>query len=180
MAIATIVYLFASLLACSMALHPPRRSLGPVADLQQVSTNNHSSITDATIVASDGAQLRAWLMRPAHYNGKAVIILHGVADNRLGAAGFAQNFLPVGYTVLLPDSRAHGASGGATRRLLEHVTPTSAGCRYGSGRRPVREGGWTLHGDGRGRPLGPSDHEAGDVTGPVQLGLWAAAGGPGS
>ena len=40
------------------------------------------------------------------------MILHGIGDSRLGAAGFAPIFLARGYDVLLPDSRGHGASEG--------------------------------------------------------------------
>jgi hypothetical protein len=49
------------------------------------------------------------------------MVLHGIADSRLGAAGFAPMFLAAGYSVLLPDSRGHGRSGGelVTFGLLE-------------------------------------------------------------
>jgi uncharacterized protein len=49
------------------------------------------------------------------------LLLHGVTDNRLGMAGYAQFFVRHGYTVLMPDSRAHGESGGdlATYGLRE-------------------------------------------------------------
>ncbi len=49
------------------------------------------------------------------------MVLHGIGDNRQGAAGFAPMFLAAGYSVLLPDSRAHGHSGGdlVTYGLLE-------------------------------------------------------------
>jgi fermentation-respiration switch protein FrsA (DUF1100 family) len=45
-------------------------------------------------------------------NGDAVIALHGVADTRLGMLGHAQFLLRRGFTVLLPDCRGHGRSGG--------------------------------------------------------------------
>ena len=50
-----------------------------------------------------------------------MILFHGLADNRIGMTGYAQLFLAHGFTVLLPDARAHGASGGqlATYGLLE-------------------------------------------------------------
>jgi uncharacterized protein len=50
-----------------------------------------------------------------------VILLHGLADNRMGMSGYAQLLLAEGFTVLLPDARAHRASGGqfATYGLLE-------------------------------------------------------------
>jgi fermentation-respiration switch protein FrsA (DUF1100 family) len=48
-------------------------------------------------------------------------VLHGIRDSRAGTVGFAPMFLNEGYSVLVPDSRAHGASGGAfvTYGLLE-------------------------------------------------------------
>jgi hypothetical protein len=45
-------------------------------------------------------------------NGDAVILLHGVADNRMGMIGYADLLLRHGYAVLLPDARRHGESGG--------------------------------------------------------------------
>jgi len=44
-----------------------------------------------------------------------------MGDNRSGMAGYAELLLKHGYSVLLPDARAHGASGGelATYGLLE-------------------------------------------------------------
>ncbi len=40
------------------------------------------------------------------------MVLHGIGDSRQGSAGYAPLFLDQGYSVLLPDSRAHGSSGG--------------------------------------------------------------------
>ncbi len=64
------------------------------------------------IAASDGARLSAGWMRPATANGNCVAVLHGIGDSRVGSVGFAPLFLNAGYSVLLPDSRAHGASEG--------------------------------------------------------------------
>ena len=49
------------------------------------------------------------------------MVLHGIGDSRQGSAGYAPLFLDEGYSVLLPDSRAHGSSGGelVTYGLLE-------------------------------------------------------------
>ncbi len=66
----------------------------------------------AEVTASDGAVLRAWLFTPRKPNGGAVILLHGVGDTRAGVLGHAAYLLEAGYTVLTPDSRDHGASGG--------------------------------------------------------------------
>ena len=49
------------------------------------------------------------------------MVLHGIGDSRQGSAGYAPLFLGEGYSVLLPDSRGHGSSGGelVTYGLLE-------------------------------------------------------------
>jgi hypothetical protein len=74
-----------------------------------------------------------------------VLLLHGLGDNRLGMTGYAQLLLARGFTVLLPDARSHGISGGAlaTFGLLEGNdisrwvqflrAQTRAHCVYGIG-----------------------------------------------
>jgi len=81
----------------------------------------HGDLRDVAITTSDQVVLRGWLLRPARPKGDAAVVLHGLGDNRIGMAGYAQMLLAHGYTVLLPDSRAHGSSGGtlATFGLLE-------------------------------------------------------------
>jgi hypothetical protein len=64
------------------------------------------------IAAADGAPLSAWLFTPRQPNGSAVILLHGVNDTRRGVLYHAIYLLQAGFTVLTPDSRGHGASGG--------------------------------------------------------------------
>jgi dipeptidyl aminopeptidase/acylaminoacyl peptidase len=78
-------------------------------------------LTDVAITAGDGASLSAWSIRPRRSNGKAVILLHGLGDNRMGMIGYAELLLNHGFSVLMPDARAHGASEGqlATYGLLE-------------------------------------------------------------
>lgn len=66
-----------------------------------------------SIRADDGVELNAWEMTPSQWNGNAVLLLHGLSDNRAGMLGPASMLLAHGYEVLLPDARAHGASGGA-------------------------------------------------------------------
>jgi uncharacterized protein len=80
-----------------------------------------ADLVDTSLSAKDGALLRAWYAQPRIDNGSTVILLHGVTDNREGVAGYSEMFLQEGYRVLLPDSRAHGESGGtvATYGLLE-------------------------------------------------------------
>ncbi len=104
-------------------LHPGRRSLSTKDEMQAqgMARNRDSELTDVAITASDGANLSAWSIRPRNGNGKAVILLHGLSDNRLGMIGYAELLLGHGFSVLMPDARAHGASGGplATYGLLE-------------------------------------------------------------
>ena len=74
-----------------------------------------STLQDVSLIASDGSHLQAWFARPASVNGDAVILFHGVGDNREGMMGFAELFLANGFAVLVPDSRAQGESGGPVR-----------------------------------------------------------------
>ena len=115
------VGLFALYVACSVlsgiflaevALHPGRRPVLHEREAQQIAADMHAQLSDVTIAAADGTPLAAWFAQPAQWNGDAVILLHGVSDNREGVGGFARLFLQHGYSVLLPDARAHGQSGG--------------------------------------------------------------------
>ena len=102
------------ILMAEFALHPQRRSLVDAPRAEQSLTEEfHVPIDDVSISAADRALLRGWFVAPSQPSGSAVILLHGVADNREGMIGYAALFLRHGYSVLLPDSRAHGDSGGA-------------------------------------------------------------------
>ncbi|SRR6266496_4599837 len=119
-----IIYLAFSLVAGfvmgEMTLHPGRRRIekAPVAEMY---APYGARLEPVAIHAIDGVELRAWYSVPEHENGRAVILLHGISDNRIGVAGYGGTFLQHGYRVLLPDSRAHGESGGtlATYGLQE-------------------------------------------------------------
>ncbi len=95
-----------------MAFRIPRLPLADRHLFQATAAGFGAELQDVSVVASDGAVLRAWFARPAIGNGDAVILLHGIGDNRQGMTGFAELFLSKGYEVLLPDLRAHGTSGG--------------------------------------------------------------------
>lgn len=77
-----------------------------------VRTDFGAELQDVTITAADGVFLKGWFVHPHDYNGNAVILLHGITDNREGVAGYAHLMLEHGYAVLLPDARRHGESGG--------------------------------------------------------------------
>lgn len=130
-----------------VALHPPRLPVGPSdeAAAQAEAARDRAELSDVSVAASDGAILRAWSLRPNLANGNAVILLHGQADSRTGMLGPADLLLRHGYAVLLPDARAHGASGGAIaaygrletgdlRRWVDWIERTqSPHCVYGLG-----------------------------------------------
>ena len=86
---------------CRATMQVPRRVGRTPADATTVS-----------IAAADQAKLSAWWIRAARPNGNCMAVLHGISDSRVSSLRFAPMFLDVGYDVLLPDSRAHGASEG--------------------------------------------------------------------
>jgi alpha-beta hydrolase superfamily lysophospholipase len=120
--IALILLLFPPLLAAiggwlagPTFLHPLRRELTPdlirEADADFFSIQAHRE--DFNVTAPDGITLRGWKVRPQNPNGSWVLVFHGVADNRVGGLGQAHLLLRAGYSVVMMDARAHGASDGA-------------------------------------------------------------------
>ncbi len=121
----------AGIFVANATLHPVRRPLTPEQEttMREISQTLDSDLEDVSIVTPDAITLRAWDIRPHRSNGDAVILFHGLSDNRfhglsdnrVGMTGYAQLFLAHGFAVLLPDARAHGANGGAlaTYGLLE-------------------------------------------------------------
>jgi uncharacterized protein len=101
-----------SLFVAESALHVTVRPAPEDADASSIAAGAKASWEAAEVTAADGAVLRAWLFTPTAPNGSAVIVLHGVGDTRAGVLGHAGYLLAAGYTVLTPDSRGHGASGG--------------------------------------------------------------------
>src|SRR4030081_2630249 len=104
-------------------LHPARRPLTQEEEttIRQTFDAIGAEIEDVSITTPDNVVLSAWIVQPRQSNGEAVLLLHGLADNRIGMTGYARLLLAHGFAVLLPDSRAHGRSGGAlaTYGLLE-------------------------------------------------------------
>jgi uncharacterized protein len=102
------------IVAVEGALHIPRKLLGPAdkALAQAIGAHDLATMNDVAIRAEDGVTLRAWNFIPRSGNGNAMILLHGQGDNRAGMLGNADIFLRNGYSVLLPDARAHGESDG--------------------------------------------------------------------
>jgi pimeloyl-ACP methyl ester carboxylesterase len=126
-----LVHLIGYLALCAIAgvflteatLHPARNPHSSRAEVAaaEMARAHDSQLSDVAIVARDGATLRAWNIRQSHGNGNAVLLLHGLANDRAGMRGYAELLLSRGFSVLVPDARAHGLSGGelATFGLLE-------------------------------------------------------------
>jgi pimeloyl-ACP methyl ester carboxylesterase len=120
--IALILLLFPPLLAAvagwlaSPALvHPIRRELTPDLIREADSSFAVSGATreDFDVRAPDGVLLRGWKVRPKNPNGIWVLLFHGQADNRVGTIGQSEFLLRAGYSVVMMDARAHGASEGS-------------------------------------------------------------------
>jgi uncharacterized protein len=111
------------ILVADGCVHPARRPLDAEEQAYAVQAARlaGSELKDVSLSAPDRANLKGWLIQPPRNNGSAVILLHGLGDNRGGVIGYAQLLLAAGYSVLMPDARAHGESGGAlaTYGLLE-------------------------------------------------------------
>ena len=82
------------------------------AAADSIAARDDASWSDVKVTAPDGSVLDAWLFTPRRPNRSAVIALHGVGDTRLGMLGHVDFLLRAGYTVLAPDCRGHGSSGG--------------------------------------------------------------------
>ena len=104
-------------------LRPVRRLETPADETQarDMARRRDAELTDTVITSQDAISLRAWSIVPRHSNGNAVILLHGLGDNRVGMTSYADLLLGHGFSVLMPDARAHGASGSdlVTYGLLE-------------------------------------------------------------
>jgi dipeptidyl aminopeptidase/acylaminoacyl peptidase len=101
-----------SIILAENALHVRDHAQAPIPGGQAFARSTNSQMETVRIRASDGALLEAWLFTPARPNGAGAIVLHGVGDTRMGILAHAGFLLAAGYTVLTPDSRGHGASGG--------------------------------------------------------------------
>jgi len=127
-----------------LAFRPLRMPLRGNQSARVVAARYGADLQDVSISARDGVQLRGWFASPSKRNGDAVILLHGVGDNREGMGGFAELFLSKGYAVLLPDSRGQGESGGQfptygvkeigdVRRWFEWLAAQRPRCIFGMG-----------------------------------------------
>src|SRR5260370_2886643 len=87
------------------ALPPPRHSVtaSEERNARAAAQGDKVEFRDVELTSPDGALLSAWFMRPPEPNGDAVILLHGVSDNRMGMYGYGKWLVQNPYLVLLPD-----------------------------------------------------------------------------
>ena len=97
-----------------IAMHPasPGVTANEERNASEAARQANMEFRDVELPRPDGALLKAWFMRPSQTNGNAVILLHGVSDNRLGVYGYGKWLAANQYMVLMPDARGHGNSGG--------------------------------------------------------------------
>ncbi|MGB9467178.1 MAG: alpha/beta hydrolase [Candidatus Acidiferrum sp.] len=170
-------------------LHPIRRELTPdlirEADASFAHSGGHRE--DFNVRAPDGILLRGWKVRPDNPNGSWVLLFHGVADNRIGVIGQSEFLLRAGYSVVMMDARARGASEGQlatygwlerndTRAIIDALIPREVG-RYAD--EQFRSGKWKLakaDQDGPERPIQTPDPRPGTPLHIFALGESMGAG----
>lgn len=95
---------------------PPRLSDGKaLARLGRLSPEDLGyAFETLTCLTPDRVTIVAWKVPadPGNDNGGLAVLAHGYADAKVGALAWAPLFRSMGYTLLLPDLRAHGESGG--------------------------------------------------------------------
>jgi uncharacterized protein len=91
-----------SSLAAKFILEPHRRSVGIEPDLA------HREVA----FRGEGVELRGWLFPAQGDRRGTAIFLHGRNQNRRAGVIAARELVPLGWDVLVYDSRGHGASGG--------------------------------------------------------------------
>lgn len=89
----------------------------PLTDKQEnaarsIALASGAAMASAEIPGEDGVVLKAWYFRAEPDEHRAVLLLHGRAENRSGMLAYARFLLEHGYNVLCPDLRGHGASAG--------------------------------------------------------------------
>jgi pimeloyl-ACP methyl ester carboxylesterase len=94
---------------CAETLRVPRRV-----------ANDPSDSVTVEVSGTDNVKLSGWWL-PSRPLENCVMLLHGIKDSRASSTRFENLFRREGYSILAPDSRAHGASGGefVTYGLLE-------------------------------------------------------------
>ena len=108
----TIGAVLTPILVTEGALHIQVRPRPDPHEADAIARGSASTWESARITTVDSIVLDGWLFTPREPNGSGVILLH-VADTRIGMAMYARFLLRSGFTVLMPDARGHGSSGGS-------------------------------------------------------------------
>jgi fermentation-respiration switch protein FrsA (DUF1100 family) len=171
--IALVLLLFPPLLAAAVGwlsgpafLHPIRRELTPdlIREADASFAFTGATREDFEVTAPDGVLLRGWKVRPKNPNGSWILVFHGVADNRVGVIGQSEFLLRAGYSIVMMDARAHGASGGPiatygwlerndTRAIIDELVHSEVS-RYEI--EQIRSGKWKVLVEDEAKPLDAS------------------------
>jgi dipeptidyl aminopeptidase/acylaminoacyl peptidase len=108
----TVGVVIGSIVATEGALHIHQRPRPNAAVADAIARETNSRWEQARVSGRDGAHLDGWVFTPARANGGGAIVLHGVGDTREGMTDHVRLLVRAGYTVLDPDCRGHGVSGG--------------------------------------------------------------------
>jgi len=104
---------FVGVVATEAAMHVLRRPMARPELASAVANETGATWESVQVTAPDGIALRAWLFTPVNPGASAVLVMHGINDARVSMLGHARFLLRNGFTVLMPDTRGHGESGGA-------------------------------------------------------------------
>lgn len=107
---AVVLAVIAAVVFAEVALHVPH--VDPLSPRELQTAFPNLRLETVSLEARDHVHMEAWWIPSKNPAGKCVTVLHGIGDSRNGSVGFAPLFAAEDYSVLLPDSRGHGASGG--------------------------------------------------------------------
>lgn len=108
-----LIALVAGVLALSLWVAPDVAAGGLLARSRRALYRARPSTCVEATFEGAGVRLAGWRCAATAARRGTLVYLHGIADNRSGAAGVVERFGPLGYDVVAYDSRAHGASEGA-------------------------------------------------------------------
>jgi dipeptidyl aminopeptidase/acylaminoacyl peptidase len=112
-ALALAVWIVSGVIFCEASLRL-RRRFSPVEQKQFAAVRQAARAwEDVATTAGDGVDLKGWFISSKRDDRGCVLVLHGAATSRASGLAVARTLLESGYSVLMPDSRAHGESGGA-------------------------------------------------------------------
>jgi len=116
--------ILAGVVLCELTIRVPAQfRLRPSSPAAREMASAMDAAWEAIAVqAGDGIRLDAWYFQPRAWNGRAVLLLHGIGNRREGMRAHIALFLRGGYAVLVPDSRGHGSSGGGVIGFGIHET----------------------------------------------------------